>query len=57
MWQIVDDGGIEQPGEHLWLTEDLLEHDGRSVGAHVAAISARMPSVGAHSHSGRYVEA
>ena len=48
---------VEQAGQHGRLAEHVLEQRRGPVGRHEVAISARIPSVGAHSHSGRYVAA
>ena len=49
--------GVEQTGQHRRLAEHVLEQRRGPVGRHEVAIRARIPSVGAHSHSGRYVAA
>ena len=48
---------VEETGQHRRLAEHVLEQRRGPVGRHEVAISARIPSVGAHSHSGRYVAA
>ena len=48
---------VEEAGQHGRLAKHVLEQRLGPVGRHEVAISARIPSVGAHSHSGRYVAA
>ena len=48
---------VEETGQHRRLAEHVLEQRAGPVGRHEVAIRARIPSVGAHSHSGRYVAA